>query len=181
MNFKRMMYSLRFFAFFNAEKRGDWARKKGIFRATGKSVRLPAMLIPLYPECIAFHNNIGIGSGVRLVTHDALHGLFNRMEIENAGKYQEQIGCIEIMDNVFIGANSIVLGNVRIGPNVIVGAGALINRDLEPNSVYAGVPARKVGTFEDEAAVRRQIAVCADSEERWKRFFKSRETADVKI
>ncbi len=67
---------------------------------------------------------------------------------------QEKIGCIEIKDNVFIGSNTTVLGGVRIGSNVIVAAGSLVNKDIPNNSVVAGVPARVVGTFEDFANKR---------------------------
>lgn len=61
----------------------------------------------------------------------------------------EKIGCIEIQDNVFIGSKTTILGNVRIGRNVIVAAGSLVNRDVPDGSVVAGVPAKVVGNFED--------------------------------
>ena len=57
--------------------------------------------------------------------------------------------CIEICDNVFIGVNCTVLGNVRIGPNVIVSANSLVNKDLEPGGIYGGVPAKRIGDFDD--------------------------------
>lgn len=41
------------------------------------------------------------------------------------------VGCIEIEDNVFVGANS------------------LVNKDLDSDSVYAGIPAKKIGNFQD--------------------------------
>ena len=46
------------------------------------------------------------------------------------GKFRENIGCISIEDNVFIGTNSIILPNVTIGPNTIVGAGTLVNKSI---------------------------------------------------
>lgn len=60
----------------------------------------------------------------------------------------EKIGCIEVMDNVFIGANSLIMNDVRIGPNAIIGAGSIVTKDVPPNSVVAGVPARVIGTFD---------------------------------
>ena len=42
-----------------------------------------------------------------------------------------------------------VLCNVRIGNNVIVGAGSVVTHDLPDNGVYAGVPARYVSSIED--------------------------------
>lgn len=69
---------------------------------------------------------------------------------------QEVIGCIEIMDNVFIGSNTIILGNVRIGPNVIVAAGSVINRDVPPGTIVGGVPAKVIGDFDAYAEKRKQ-------------------------
>ena len=63
------------------------------------------------------------------------------------GGVQEKIGCIEILDNVFIGSGSIILGNVRIGPNAVIAAGSLIIKDVPPNSIVGGVPAKVIGDF----------------------------------
>jgi serine O-acetyltransferase len=49
-----------------------------------------------------------------------------------------------IEDNVFIGPGARVLGNVRIGHDSILGANAVVTRDVEPYSVMAGVPARRI-------------------------------------
>ena len=46
--------------------------------------------------------------------------------------------------DVWVGANAIILGGVRIAEGSIIGAGALVNKDTEPYSVYAGVPIRKL-------------------------------------
>ena len=126
MNIKRVWHSLRLYTMFNSKKRGDYVRKHHLFKYCGENVRLPQMLLPLYSECISIHNNVEIASGVKLVTHDAIHGVLNNME--DGTIYHENIGCIEICDNVFIGANSVVLGNVKIGSNVVIGAMSLVNR-----------------------------------------------------
>jgi acetyltransferase-like isoleucine patch superfamily enzyme len=52
---------------------------------------------------------------------------------------------IVIDDDVWIGFGSIVLGGVRIGEGSIVAAGSVVTKDVEPYSIYAGVPAKKVG------------------------------------
>lgn len=51
-------------------------------------------------------------------------------------------GLIVIEDDVWIGANATVLSNVRIGAHAIVGAGAVVTRDVEPWTIVGGVPAR---------------------------------------
>lgn len=45
--------------------------------------------------------------------------------MKDGHKYTENIGCIEIGNNVFIGADAKILYDVRIGDNVIIAAGAL--------------------------------------------------------
>ena len=48
-------------------------------------------------------------------------------------------------DNVFIGANSVVLEGIKIGHNSIIGAMTLVNKDIPPNSLVVGVPCKIVG------------------------------------
>jgi len=52
---------------------------------------------------------------------------------------------IKIEDKVFIGMGStIVTGLSKVGGNSIIGAGAVVLKDTDNNSVYAGVPAKKI-------------------------------------
>lgn len=53
------------------------------------------------------------------------------------------------MNNVFIGSGTRILYNTRIGNNVIIGANSLVNKDIPDNSVYAGVPARRICSFDE--------------------------------
>ncbi|MCH5226013.1 MAG: sugar O-acetyltransferase [Muribaculaceae bacterium] len=49
---------------------------------------------------------------------------------------------IKIGRNVWIGSNSTILPGVSIGDNAVVAAGAVVNRDVEPDTIVGGVPAR---------------------------------------
>lgn len=48
-----------------------------------------------------------------------------------------------IKDDVRIGAGAIILSGVTIGECSVIGAGAVVTKDVEPYSVVAGVPAKK--------------------------------------
>jgi maltose O-acetyltransferase len=56
---------------------------------------------------------------------------------------------ITIGDGVWIGARVTILPGVRIGAGAVIGACALVNRDVEPNTLVAGVPARLVRRLHD--------------------------------
>lgn len=59
--------------------------------------------------------------------------------------FQPSRGGIIIGDDVWLGANVVVLDGAVIGPGCVVGAGAVVRGELEPYSIYAGVPAKRVG------------------------------------
>lgn len=55
------------------------------------------------------------------------------------------IGMLTVIENdVWVGYGSTVMGGVKIAEGSIIGAGSLVTKDVEPYSIYAGVPARKV-------------------------------------
>ena len=166
MKAKRMWRTIRLCLIFNSEKRAHYARKAGIYAGMGEHVAISSRLVPLYSELIRFHNNIRVARKVDFVTHDMMHAVFNRhpQRRELLGgadtRFGERIGCIEIMDNVFIGSHSIILYGTKIGPNVIIASGSVVTKDLAPNGVYAGVPARRIGDF--DAFVRKRAALEAE-------------------
>lgn len=50
--------------------------------------------------------------------------------------------------NVWVGANVTILQGVTIGDNSVVAAGAVVTKDVPPNTVVGGVPARVIKTIE---------------------------------
>ncbi len=55
------------------------------------------------------------------------------------------LGAIEIGRHALIGSNCVIMPNITIGEGTIVSAGAIINKDLEPWSIYVGYNPKKVG------------------------------------
>ena len=52
--------------------------------------------------------------------------------------------CPTIGDNVIIGANCCIIGNISIGDNVIIGAGSVVVKDIPSNSIVVGNPAHPI-------------------------------------
>lgn len=148
MTFKRLWIQFRLLSFGGAgHKRAAYARKKELYAEIGEGSQIPTAL-PLYPQLIKVGSNVIMHRSVKLVTHDYI----NRFLMKTPGPFKyKHIECltpIEIKDNVYIGENAIILGNVHIGSNVIVNAGSVVTNDIPPNSVVAGAPAKVVGDFE---------------------------------
>ena len=78
--------------------------------------------------------NVTIGKNCTIVS-GVVFG--NKTEIETKGQ-------VFVGDNVYFGLGCKVLGPVRIGNNVIIGANAVVTKDLPDNSVACGVPARVI-------------------------------------
>jgi len=56
----------------------------------------------------------------------------------------EKLGDVIIEDYVWIGANVLMNPGIRIGRNSIVGANAVITSDIQPDSIYGGIPAKLI-------------------------------------
>ncbi|HHD80644.1 MAG TPA: acyltransferase, partial [Campylobacterales bacterium] len=61
----------------------------------------------------------------------------------------ESFGRINIGNNVFSGYGVIIMPNTWIGDNIIIGAGSIVKGKLENNSVYAGVPTKRICSIEE--------------------------------
>lgn len=81
-----------------------------------------------------------IASGSRFVDHD--HGIAIELPMRMQEGPQQ---AIVIGEDVWIGANVVVLKGVNIGPGAIVAAGAVVTKSILPNEIWAGVPAKKIG------------------------------------
>ena len=144
MILKRLITQLRFLLYRDGHKRAAYARERGIFGAVGENVNLP-IYVPLYPKLVRIHDHVLMHRSVRLVTHDMLNSFLSKVPNSYQYVHREILRPIEIMDNVYIGMDAIIFGNVKIGPNVIIQAGSVVVNDIPPNSIVAGVPAKVVG------------------------------------
>ena len=155
MHGARLRQTLRLYTILTSTGRTRYLKEKKIFGAIGDNCNIMSRTVPLYAKLIKLGNNVRIASNVTFVTHDVTHVMLNANQTLKGERFKERIGCIEIKDNVFVGSGSTILYGVRIGSNVIVGAGSLVNRDVPSNSVIGGVPARVISSFEDYLEKRR--------------------------
>ncbi|WP_415285518.1 acyltransferase [Clostridium perfringens] len=88
---------------------------------------------------ITIGDNVTLAPRVHILAHDASTKKFIGYT---------RIAKVNIGDNVFLGANTVVLPGVNIGNNCIVGAGSVVTKNLDDNSIYAGNPAKKINGLE---------------------------------
>ena len=155
MEIKRLALQIAVCCIPKYKKRAEFLKKHHVFHECGENVRIQSRKIPLYANLIAFHNNISVASNVTFLTHDVMHTVF-RTKAGDADAFEENVGCIEIFDNVFIGSNSTILSGVKIGLNAIVAAGAVVTKDVPAGSVVGGVPAKVIGSFDELEKKRRE-------------------------
>lgn len=122
----------------------QYARKIG--------VNMPADGVHLYgqigwgtePWLITLGHDVHITNGVKFITHDGGTLLFRKyvpdLEITKP---------ITVGNEVYIGNNVLILPGVNIGNRVIIGAGSIVTKDVEDNSVVVGIPARKIKTADE--------------------------------
>lgn len=93
---------------------------------------------------IIIGNNVKIGADCLIVDTD-FHSLNPQKRMDVFEDRQDvNVKSVTICDNVFIGARTIVLKGVEIGKNSIVGAGSVVTRNIPPNEIWAGNPAKLI-------------------------------------
>lgn len=99
------------------------------------SVGLMAMFDVFFPHLISIGDNTVIGYNATILTHEFL-----------VKEYRK--GPVEIGSGVLIGSNTTILPGVYIGDGAVVGACSLVNRDIPPGALAAGVPAKVLRTWD---------------------------------
>ena len=87
---------------------------------------------------ISIGNNCDIAMEVIFCTSTHEMGTKQRRAGKSTGKP------IEVKDGCWIGARATIMPGVTIGEGCIIASGSVVNKDCEPNGMYAGVPARRI-------------------------------------
>ena len=151
----RLYHSFRLLLIRTKDKRAQYLKKHNILGAIGDNCLWGPWLLPVYPKLIKIHNNVLVHKTAKLVPHDLLNRFLTQVYPDSDFGYREKIGCIELMDNVYIAANVTIMSNVRINKNCIVTAGSVVTSDIPENSIASGIPAKPIGNFEMFVALRK--------------------------
>ncbi|MBN8449609.1 MAG: acyltransferase [Candidatus Accumulibacter sp.] len=117
-----------------------YARRIGV--QLGSDCRIYTRHFGSEPYLISIGNHVTITQTVRFVTHDGAAWL-----VSDAHGRRYRYGRIFIGSNVFVGLGAILMPGITIGDNCIVAAGSVVTKDVPPNSIVAGVPARIISDF----------------------------------
>ncbi|CAN5414683.1 hypothetical protein BH10PLA1_BH10PLA1_03340 [soil metagenome] len=95
-----------------------------------------------------------IASGCKLIDHN--HGVATNAPMRHQPTPSAPI---ELEDDVWLGANVVVLMGVRIGKGAVVGAGAVVTRSILSYEIWAGVPAKKIGSRQAQSSQTENASV----------------------
>jgi acetyltransferase-like isoleucine patch superfamily enzyme len=136
-NSYKVKFAVRlFFAFFIRRLRYYKYRLKGYDLKKTTIIERNVNLGRVYPEAIHIGNNTTISAGVSILSHEhnkRVNGLPLKREVF-------------IGERCSIGTGAIILGGVKIGDEVIVGAGSVVVKDVPSNCIVAGNPAKIIRT-----------------------------------
>ena len=90
------------------------------------------------PVTIGSYVNLAQGITVTALNHDFAD---SEKRIDEQGVSTTPV---VIEDDVWIGANAVVLPGVRVGTHSVIAAGAVVTKDVPPHSIVAGVPAKVI-------------------------------------
>jgi acetyltransferase-like isoleucine patch superfamily enzyme len=122
----------------------SYVRQWSGVRSVGENCSINLAATFTDPAYVRIGNNCVL-SDCTLIGHDAVTHIL-------ASVYKKKIdavGSIDILDNCFIGHAAIIMPNVKVGPNSVVAAGAVVTKDVPPGTVVGGVPAKVLCTLDD--------------------------------
>ena len=96
-------------------------------------------------------NYVMIGNNVTILSSN--HG-YEKLDIPML-RQKITLAPVKIMDDVWIGANAVIQPGVTIGQGAIIGANAVVVKDVEPYSIVGGIPARLIKMRADIETIQR--------------------------
>jgi acetyltransferase-like isoleucine patch superfamily enzyme len=89
-------------------------------------------------------NYVRIGDNVWIAPNVGIYAAGHPLDVEDRIAGEEYAFPVTIEDNVWIGGSVSIIGGVTIGKNSVVAAGSVVIRDVPPDTLVAGNPAKVV-------------------------------------
>jgi acetyltransferase-like isoleucine patch superfamily enzyme len=137
----------------------------------GKNVHLMSNVTIMSPQNVTIGNSTLINTGTKIGGQNGIkigsyvligynvtivsenHAYHNPLlPIKEQGYFG---GPIVIEDDVWIGANAVILPNIKIGRGAIIGANAVVSKNVQPFSIVGGIPAKHI-KFRFNAVARKK-------------------------
>lgn len=115
-------------------------RAMGVTIGRGVFVGLDTWLDDQFPELITIEDEVVISFRVTVVVHDDAR----RMDAILPGQADGTVAPVVLRRGCYLGAGAIVLPGVTVGERAVVGAGAVVTRDVPAGKVVVGAPARVI-------------------------------------
>lgn len=112
-------------------------------------------------DCIMLNNAmVKLGDNVLVGPKVSFYTAMHPIDAKQREQWLVYAKPITVEDNVWIGGSATILGGVTIGKNAIVGAGAVVTKDVEPNTIVVGNPARVLRkiTAEDSKKYQEELS-----------------------
>lgn len=95
---------------------------------------------------LLFEDNVLVGPGLTVITGDHRIDIIGKhiIDVSDDEKLPEHDADVKICQGVWIAANVTILKGVTIGEGAVIGAGSVVTKDIEPYSICAGVPCKKI-------------------------------------
>lgn len=133
----------------DARIRKKYLSKTNVFMGEGTLANIGLIGIANADYPVYIGENVSIAPYCTLVTCSSANNGTSINQIPYVSEVITKHASITIEDNVWIGANVTILPGVTVGTHSVIGAGSVVTENVDPFSIYAGVPAKKIRNLKE--------------------------------
>ena len=116
----------------------------------GKNIHVGDYFLANYNVTILDIREVKIGDNVMIAPNTLITTVNHPLNPMGRRKHLGVAKPVKIGNDVWIGANVVILPGVTIGNNVVVAAGAVVTKDIQDNVLVGGIPAKVIKTLEND-------------------------------